>query len=105
MRRNDRAIVMPGFVLQYAEAESLSCAIPLEADQCAVGFTVTKKLGNAPVRNRARRRLKEMVRLVFPDHAPDGYVFVLIGRYRLPTTSFDMLVQQGHDALAKVRQP
>jgi ribonuclease P protein component len=45
-----------------------------------LGFTVTKKIGNAVVRNRTRRRLKEAVRLVLGDSPVRGTDLVLIGR-------------------------
>jgi ribonuclease P protein component len=51
-------------------------------DQAAarVGFTVTKKIGNAVVRNRTRRRLKEAARLELEQHPVAGVDLVLIGR-------------------------
>ncbi|PPQ25935.1 ribonuclease P protein component [Rhodopila globiformis] len=45
-----------------------------------LGFTVTKKIGNAVVRNRTRRRLKEAARLVLKDRPVTGVDLVLIGR-------------------------
>ncbi len=45
-----------------------------------LGFTVTRKVGNAVVRNRTRRRLKEAVRLVLKDCPVTGADLVLIGR-------------------------
>ena len=45
-----------------------------------VGFTCTKKVGNAVARNRAKRRLREVARLVLPQHGRDGWDYVLIGR-------------------------
>lgn len=45
-----------------------------------VGFTVTKKIGNAVVRNRTRRRLKEAARLELEQHPVMGVDLVLIGR-------------------------
>ena len=44
------------------------------------GFTVTKKIGNAVVRNRTRRRLKEAARLLFAAKPLSGFDLVLIGR-------------------------
>ncbi len=45
-----------------------------------VGFTVTKKVGNAVVRNRIRRRLKEAARLLLAERSLTGADLVLIGR-------------------------
>jgi ribonuclease P protein component len=45
-----------------------------------IGFTVTKKIGNAVVRNRARRRLKEAARLELAQQSVEGVDLVLIGR-------------------------
>ena len=45
-----------------------------------VGFTLTKKVGNAVVRNRARRRLREAVRLSDDLPARAGHDYVVIGR-------------------------
>ena len=45
-----------------------------------VGFTCSKKVGNAVARSRAKRRLREVARLVLPHHGRDGWDYVLIGR-------------------------
>ena len=45
-----------------------------------LGFTVTKKVGNAVVRNRTRRRLKEAARLLLAERPVAGVDLVLIGR-------------------------
>jgi ribonuclease P protein component len=45
-----------------------------------LGFTVTKKVGNAVVRNRTRRRLKEAARLLLAKRPVTGVDLVLIGR-------------------------
>jgi ribonuclease P protein component len=67
-----RKAPMPGLVLQ---------ALPREDDSPArLGFTVTKKVGNAVVRNRTRRRLKEAARLLLADQPVTGVDLVLIGR-------------------------
>lgn len=45
-----------------------------------VGFTCSKKVGNAVARNKAKRRLREVARLVLPEHGRDGWDYVLVGR-------------------------
>ena len=46
-----------------------------------VGFTCSKKVGNAVVRNRAKRRLRAIAREVLPNLGRVGFDYVLIGRY------------------------
>ena len=69
------------------------------------GFTATKGLGGAVVRNRARRRLKEAVRLTAPDHAVEGYDYVLIAREGTVQRRFADLIKDLERALAKVHEP
>lgn len=49
-------------------------------DAPRVGFTVTKKVGNAVVRNRVRRRLKEAVRTYAAADMESGHDYVIVGR-------------------------
>ena len=53
-----------------------------------LGFTVTKKVGNAVIRNRTRRRLKEAARLVLEEQPVAGVDLVLIGREARASASF-----------------
>jgi ribonuclease P protein component len=69
------------------------------------GFTATKALGGAVVRNRARRRLKEAVRLTGPTHAVEGYDYVLIAREGTVQRRFAELIRDLERALAKVHEP
>lgn len=63
----------PGLVLQAMPVDGVEA--PLR-----VGFTATKKLGNAVVRNRTKRRLRAAARLVLGAEPPPGWDLVLIGR-------------------------
>jgi ribonuclease P protein component len=72
-----------------------------DAGPVRLGFTVTKKVGNAVVRNRTRRRLKEAARLHLRDHPVDGVDLVLIGRDTTRGRDFAELVGDFRRALAK----
>lgn len=67
-----------------------------------VGFTVTKKIGKAVLRNRIRRRLKEAARQVFPDHAAPGYDYVVIARPGAATRDFPLLLDDMKRALLRL---
>nr|WP_298795375.1 ribonuclease P protein component [uncultured Acetobacter sp.] len=64
-----------------------------------IGFTVTKKVGNSVVRNRARRRLREVVRIVETETPLNGLDLVLIGRAATLNRSFADLVADFRKAL------
>ena len=51
-----------------------------------VGFTCSKKVGNAVARNRAKRRLREIARLDLPQLAKAGHDYVLIGKKGITAT-------------------
>ena len=56
-----------------------------------VGYTVTKKVGNAVVRNRVRRRLKEAVRTHAADDMAPGNDYVIVGREDVLAIPFGQL--------------
>ena len=58
-----------------------------------VGFTVTKKHGNAVERNRMRRRLKEAVRLSAGFAMKPGHDYVIVARRELLTAPFERLTK------------
>ena len=57
------------------------------------------------LRNRARRRLKEAVRLAAPARAVEGYDYVLIAREGTVQRRFTELIRDLERALAKVHEP
>ncbi|WP_431284418.1 ribonuclease P protein component [Humitalea sp. 24SJ18S-53] len=64
-----------------------------------LGFTVTKKVGNAVVRNRAKRRLREAARALLGQDPPQGWDLVLIGRDATPERPFTALLGDLRSAL------
>lgn len=91
-----RKFVAPGLVLQVCRREKTKPAEPLPAESDPlpprIGFTVSRKVGNAVARNRARRRLRAAADQVMPRHAAPGEDYVLIGRAGTLTRPFAELV-------------
>ena len=88
-----RKVATHGLVLQ---------ALPRDDNQAArIGFTVTKKIGGAVVRNRARRRLKEAARLELASEPLGSVDLVLIGRATTKDRDFSELRDDLRRALRK----
>ena len=66
------------------------------------GFTATRKTGNAVERNRIRRRLREVVRLMKDNPAADGYDYVIVARREALNAPFERLAQDLRRALSAV---
>lgn len=73
-----------------------------DEDCVRLGFTVTKKTGNSVVRNRIRRRLREVARAVVPRLGRPGYDYVLIARERALMAPFTELTRDLERALKKL---
>ncbi|MCM8729969.1 ribonuclease P protein component [Hephaestia sp. GCM10023244] len=87
---------MPGFVL---------LARPRGDDDptMRIGITVTKKIGNAVIRNRMKRRFRALAREVLPEYGLAGADHVLIGRMGGVERDYGRLRAEFAKALAKVR--
>ena len=76
-------IARPGFVLLVrpnSESDNSSDARPGQQLGKRYGITVTKKIGNAVVRNRMKRRFRELLRAALPERGLPDHDHVLIGR-------------------------
>ena len=96
----------PSLVLQARRRERRAAEEgSLDPHIARFGFTATKSLGGAVIRNRARRRLKEAVRFAGPAAAFEGYDYVLIARSGTVQRRFTELIKDLERALAKVHEP
>ena len=88
---------MPGFVLLVRDRRDGS-----EAKR--VGFTVTRKIGGAVVRNRMKRRFRALARELVSAHGIAGADHVLIGRAGGVERDFGLLRAELSKALGKARK-
>ena len=92
-----RKVAVHGLVLQALARD--------DEGPARLGFTVTKKVGNAVVRNRTRRRLKEAARLLLQVRPVSGADLVLIGRDTTRGRPFAELMDDMRRALDKAKLP
>lgn len=90
--REGRKAAQPGLVLQ---------ALPREDAATRLGFTATRKIGNAVVRNRAKRRLREVARLALARAPAPGWDLVLIAREETVRRGFAELEAAFAEALRR----
>jgi ribonuclease P protein component len=78
-------------------------AIDAASEEPGIGFTVTKKLGNAAERNRIKRRLREAARACEAGFMP-RHDYVLVGRREALTVPFSRLVTDLSGAITRIHQ-
>ncbi len=88
-----RKAATPGLVLQALARPDTAPA--------RLGFTVTKKVGNAVIRNRTRRRLRAAARAVLAEAPRTGLDLVLIGRDGTRARPFSALLDDLRSALER----
>ena len=86
---------MPGFVLLVRPRGDSDPAMRL-------GLTVSKKVGNAVVRNRMKRRFRELARSILPEMGIQGADHVIIGRAGGIERPFETLAEELRTALGKL---
>lgn len=92
-----RKWAMPGLLLQ-AGPSPLGPDAPLR-----YGVTASRKVGNAVIRNRAKRRLRALARSHLPQAALPGMDYVLIARLGTPERPYDDLIRDLKTALARLK--
>jgi ribonuclease P protein component len=94
----------PGLILQAAPAEP-QVDNSASAHTIRVGFTCSKKVGNAVARNRAKRRLRAAAREVIGVEGKPSHDYVLIGRTETLRRPYALLLQDLRTALKRVGAP
>jgi ribonuclease P protein component len=100
--------VMSHFILQAVMARPSSQASPFKeplfnpAVSHRIGVTASKKVGNAVARNRAKRRMRALFRLLHPLHIPSGTDYVLIARHSLVRAGWTELTEDFSKAVKHI---
>ncbi len=87
--KTGNSLATKGVVLQTLQRKCDS----KHSDNYRIGFTVTRKVGNAVIRNRVKRRLREVAKEVMRTLAKDDYDYVIIGRKSTIERPFEALVK------------
>ena len=87
----------PGFILLVRDREDSDPAM-------RVGFTVTRKIGGAVVRNRMKRRFRALAREIVPAKGFAGADHVMIGRAKGIERDFGLLRSELSTALDRLRK-
>jgi ribonuclease P protein component len=87
--------------LRNARAGFVLLTRPNDGQGTRYGITVTKKIGNAVVRNRMKRRFRELLRAALPDHGLVDHDYVLIGRAGGVERDFHLMAEELGKALER----
>ena len=96
---NGYKAVANGIVIQAA-----FCLPEQKADDetCFIGFTATKKLGKAHIRNSTKRRLRALAQIIMPSNAKAKINYIFIGRHNTCKLDFSYLCRKAITALQEL---
>ena len=92
--KNGKFVRSLSFLLQGMEND--------HGDLIRVGYTVTKKNGNAVIRNKIKRRLKAITKDIFNQYGNGKWDYVIIGKKKTLITSFEELKKELEYSIKKI---
>jgi ribonuclease P protein component len=104
LRSLDQKIISHYFIIQFGDARKQECYIPdiKHQENCYIGYTVTKKIGNAVVRNRIKRRLREIARAHLVSCGKPNYAYNIIARHAIINAPFERIAAEFQRSLRKI---
>lgn len=100
MRAEGTAVFCNPFIVQYAPFEKIIGV----SDSSKVGYTASKKVGNAVSRNRAKRIMRELYRIYFLPNCPADYCYVFIAKPSILEHDFEELRSNLQYVLRKINK-
>jgi len=97
--RSGKRYATKSFILQTAQIDKAETH-----KHPRVGYTVTKKVGNAVIRNRIKRRLREVVQQIIPLKSQPNHDYVIIGKHAALTQDFTSILKDLEQALDHVHK-
>jgi ribonuclease P protein component len=86
------------------QARKRHCDSDEPSSHIGAGFTATKKIGSAVIRNRAKRRMRECARVLLPKHGLPEIDYVFIARRDTSTRQWQGLLDDVESALLRLRE-
>ncbi|MBR1648651.1 MAG: ribonuclease P protein component [Alphaproteobacteria bacterium] len=84
--------------------QAIRSNLPKRSRKARVGYTTTKKIGKAHIRNRCRRRLRAAAALWFRKYSMPNFDYAIIARYNTAEADFEELCKDLVYALKKIRR-
>ena len=106
LRKRAHFLKVQGSRHRFSRPAFLLTCLPLDilGQDVAVGYTVTKKIGNAVVRNRTKRRLRAVATPMLQESATPGHAYVWIARAPILDMPHETLVSEMRWALRKIEE-
>lgn len=99
LTKHGESISTSSLVLQAAPSD-----LDTPSANSRIGYTTTKKIGKAHIRNRCRRRLRAAAALFFEQLALPNFDYVLIARYTTANTDFSIICRDLQYAIKKINR-
>ena len=102
MNKSADYIAKHGFVIQYL-AKKLPASDAETIPSIRIGYTASKKIGNAVIRNKSKRRLRQLAQMHLNQLAEHHMDYVLIARKETPHANFADMQQKFKHAINSIR--
>ncbi len=85
---------------------SYNCELSLNAKEfCRIGFTASKKIGNAVARNKAKRKLREAARNIMLKFGKSNKDYIIIARKEILTADFSKILSDLKFCITRIESP